>query len=55
MTFFQLQAREASLQAENANYANVLAARQQHAREKAQETLHLATTLEVSFCIVLYV
>lgn len=44
---FQLQAREASLQAENENYAKALAARQQHAREKAQETLQLAATLEV--------
>lgn len=45
-TLNQLQAREASLQAENANYANALAARQQHAREKAQEALQFATTLE---------
>lgn len=48
---FQLQAREASLQAENANYANALASRQQHAREKAQEALQFATTLEVTSCI----
>ncbi|XP_024381402.1 uncharacterized protein [Physcomitrium patens] len=45
-TLNQLQAREASLQAENENYAKALAARQQHAREKAQETLQLAATLE---------
>ncbi|KAG0553712.1 hypothetical protein KC19_12G033300 [Ceratodon purpureus] len=45
-TVNQLQARAASLQAENANYAKVLAARQQHAREKTQEALQLASTLE---------
>ena len=51
----QLQAREASLQAENENYAKVLAARQQHAREKAQESLQLATTLEVLYRIALHI
>lgn len=45
-TLNQLQAREASLLGENANYANALAARQQHAREKAQEAVHLATAFE---------
>jgi hypothetical protein len=42
-----LEAREASLRAENANYAKALAARQQHAREKAQEAVLLGAALEV--------